>query len=139
MWSFVTDTPSAVQMVMGISCVLMGLSHVLQPAIWVEFFARLVERGTFGLVTNAMINSAPAAVIVSLHQVWAGPAILLTLYGWALLAKASISLVVSPQLGTRSLRLSQKGDAAFRAGGIGLLAVGAACFLQLAGVLVPAA
>jgi hypothetical protein len=138
MWAFVTDAPSAVQMVMLISCVLMGLSHLVQPQIWMAFFARLVERGEFGLVTNAMINSAPGAIIVALHQVWTGPAILLTIYGWALLLKAFISLVFSPALGLRSLALSRKGDGAFRAGGVGLLVVGAAAGLQLAGIGVAA-
>jgi uncharacterized protein YjeT (DUF2065 family) len=134
MWSFVTDGPSAVQMVMLISCVLMGLSHMLQPQIWTEFFARLTERGNFGLVTNAMINSAPGAIIVALHQVWSGPAILLTLYGWALLAKAAMSLAIAPSVGMRALRMSRHGDNAFRYGGIGLLVVGIACGLQLAGI-----
>ena len=133
MWPFITDTPSAVQMVMLISCTLMGLSHLVQPGIWSEFFGHLRERGTVGLVTNSFINSAPAAVIVALHQVWSGPAILVSLFGWLLLLKATIGLTV-PQMGLRALRLSRHGDQAFRFAGIGLLVIAAACGLALAGV-----
>ena len=138
MWPFITDVPSAVQMIMLISCVLMGLSHLLQPQIWSTFFAHLVERGTFGLVANQFLNSAPGAIIVALHQVWTGPAIILTLYGWALLLKAVIALVVAPNVGMRSLKMSRHGDNAFRIGGVGLLGVGVACALALARIWVAA-
>lgn len=134
MWPFVTDVPSGVQMIMLISCLLMGLSHLMQPQIWTEFFARLVERGNFGLVANQFLNAAPGAIIVSLHQVWSGPAILLTIYGWSLLLKAVIALVAAPSLGMRSLKMSRHGDNAFRYGGIGLLVVALACGLALARV-----
>jgi hypothetical protein len=134
MWSFVTDAPSALQMVMLISCGLMGLSHLVQPRIWTEFFAHLVERGRIGLVFNQLINAAPAAVIVSLHQVWSGPAVVLTLYGWLLLIKSATGLLL-PGLGMRSLKLSRRGDGAFRGAGIALLLVALACGLALADVL----
>ncbi len=134
MWPFVTDVPSAVQMIMLISCVLMGLSHLLQPQMWSEFFSHLVERGRFGLVANQFLNAAPAAIIVSLHQVWSGPAIVLTLYGWLLLLKSCIGLLL-PELGMRSLKMSRHGDRAFRAAGVTLLFVGLACALALANVL----
>jgi hypothetical protein len=133
MWSFVTDAPSAVQMVMLVSCVLMGLSHLLQPRLWTEFFAHLVDRGRVGLVFNQFLNAAPAAVIVSLHQVWSGPAIVLTVYGWLLLIKSVIGLML-PDLGMRSLRLSRHGEGAFRAAGIALLLVALAAGLALANV-----
>ena len=135
MWPFVTDAPSGVQMIMLISCLLMGLSHLLQPQIWTGFFDRLRERGTFGLVANSFINATPAAVIVALHQVWQGPAILLTLYGWLLLAKAAIGLTV-PAVGLRALALSRHGTRAFRIAGAGLIVIGLACGLQLAGIAV---
>ena len=112
----------------------MGLSHLLQPQMWSEFFAHLVERGRFGLVANQFLNAAPAAIIVSLHQVWSGPAIVLTLYGWLLLLKSCIGLLL-PELGMRSLKLSRHGDSAFRAAGVALLFVGLACALALANVL----
>ena len=136
MWPFVVDAPSGVEMIMLVACLLMGLSHLLQPQIWVEFFGQLRGRGSFGLVANSFINAAPAAVIVSLHQVWTGPAVMLTLYGWALLIKSGVSLLV-PSVGLRSMALARHGDGAFRAAGVGLLAVALACALQLGGIAVP--
>jgi hypothetical protein len=133
MWSFVNDTPSAVQAVMLISCVLMGVSHLIQPQMWGEFFGALRDRGQVGLVANQFINTTPAAAIVALHQVWTGPAIVLTLFGWALLVKSAIGLWI-PALGMRSLRLSRHGDSAFRIAGVGLLVIGAGCALALANV-----
>lgn len=138
MWSFVTDAPSAVQMFMLISCVLMGVSHIVQPTMWVDFFGRLVERGSFGLVINQFINSGIGALIVTLHQVWSGPAIVLTLYGWALTVKAVIGLW-APQLGMRSMKLSRHGDNAFRVAGAGMLVVGLCCAAALAGFGMPVA
>jgi hypothetical protein len=116
---------------MLVSATLMGLSHLLQPRIWSDFFSRLHERGNFGLVTNGFINAAPAAVIVALHQVWVGPAIVLTIYGWLLLAKSAAGLLV-PAAGMRSLAMARRGGAAFRAAGAVLLVVALCCGLQLA-------
>jgi len=132
MWPVVTDTPSAVQMVMLISATTMGASHLVQPGMWNGFFAALRERGTVGLVTNGFINSTPGAFIVALHQVWSGPAILLSLFGWLLLLKAAIGLII-PQAGMRVMRLSRHGNGAFRLAGIGLLVIAAACGFALAG------
>ena len=137
MWPFVTNTTSAIEFVMLITCVLMGASHVVQPRIWSAFFEQLREKGVAGLVANSFINSVPGAVIVALHQVWAGPAVLLTMFGWLLLIKAAIGLWL-PAVGLRSLNLSRHGDTAFRAAGVGLLVVALGCALQLGGVLVPA-
>jgi hypothetical protein len=36
--------PSAVQIVMGIGCTLMRLSHVLQPRMWRHYFEALKYR-----------------------------------------------------------------------------------------------
>jgi hypothetical protein len=121
-------------MVMLLSCGLMGLSHLFQPRLWSEFFAHLVERGRVGLVFNQFVNAAPAAVVVSLHQVWSGPAVVLTLYGWLLFIKSAIGLLL-PGFGMRSLKLSRHGDGAFRAAGLALLLVALASGLALANVL----
>ena len=50
MWPFLTDAQSIVQFAMLVACVPMGLSHVVRPALWVEFFTRLHGQRTAGLV-----------------------------------------------------------------------------------------
>lgn len=134
MWPFVTDTPSAVQTIMLIAGLIMGLSHLFQPRMWARFFVQLRETGA-GVVANGLINIAPAAVIVGLHQVWSGPAVVLTVYGWLLLLKTALTLTV-PAIGERSLSMARRGDNGFRIAGAGLLIVAIACALQLAGVAV---
>lgn len=137
MWSFVDDAPSAVQMVMLISCVLMGVSHLIQPKLWVEFFTGLAERGNLGVVANQLLNTTAGSVIVGLHQVWSGPAIVLTLYGWALVLKSVVGLW-TPSSGMRLMRMARHGDNAFRVAGVAMLGIGLCCALALAGVWMPA-
>lgn len=125
MWPFLSDTESIVQFVMLIACVPMGLSHIARPALWVDFFTRLHAQGTAGLVGKVLaVELWPALVIVSLHQVWSGPGIVLTLYGWAQLAKVWLALL-APEAGMRSLAMAQtRGERGFIAGGVMLLAIG---------------
>jgi hypothetical protein len=125
MWPFLADTQSTVQFVMFIACVPMGLSHIVRPALWVDFFARLHAQGTAGLVGKVLaVELWPALLIVALHQVWWGPGIVLTIYGWAQFTKVWLALFV-PQIGMRSMAMAHaKGERGFVAGGVMLLAVG---------------
>jgi hypothetical protein len=125
MWPFITDAPSAVQFMMLVACAVMGVSHLVQPGMWVTFFTDLHGQGRRGVVAKTfMLELWPALLIVTLHQVWSGPGIVLTLYGWAQLTKVTIAMLL-PDVGLRSLRMTQKGDNAFRIGGVMLLLVGA--------------
>lgn len=125
MWPFIDDAPSAVQFIMLVACAIMGVSHIVRPAMWIGFFGHLHAQGIRGVVIRTfMLELWPAMLIVTLHQVWWGPGIVLTLYGWAQLAKVAISML-APEIGLRSLALAQTGDRAFHLGGIMLLVVGA--------------
>ncbi|MEX0628116.1 MAG: hypothetical protein WEB63_03005 [Cucumibacter sp.] len=119
---FVTDATSAVQFIMAATGVLMGLSHIVQPKMWVGFFGRLHEQGESGVVTRVMIELWPAILIVAFHQVWSGPGIVLTLYGWALSLKIVIGLL-APQIAVRGLALSQGGQWRFVGAGVVLLVI----------------
>jgi hypothetical protein len=55
--------------------------------------------------------------------VWSGPAVAVTLWGWLMLAKVLLGLVVSPAKAVRSLHLSERGDTGFRVAGIVMLVV----------------
>jgi hypothetical protein len=125
MWPFLTDSPSIVEFIMLIACVPMGLSHIVRPHMWIDFFARVHAQGTAGLVGKVLtIELWPALLIVTLHQIWTGPAIVLTLYGWAQFAKVWTALLF-PQIGMRSLAMAQRKAArGFVAGGVMLIAVG---------------
>ncbi len=124
MLPFITDATSAVQLIMAATAGVMGLSHILQPKMWVDFFGRLHEQGESGVVTRVMIELWPAILIVAFHQVWSGPGIVLTIYGWMLSLKIVIGLV-APQIGVRGLAMSQGGERRFVVAGAVLLAISA--------------
>lgn len=125
MWPFLDTPASSVQFAMLVLCVPMGLSHVVRPGMWVDFFARVHAQGTAGLVGKVLaIELWPATLLVTLHQVWWGPGIVLTLYGWALLTKVFLALLI-PEIGMRSLAMAQtKGERGFVLGGAMLMIVG---------------
>ena len=126
MWPFLTDPPSFVQLVVLISSLIIGMSHIIQPALWGEYFADLRARGRAGLVSKIMqVELWPALLIVSLHQVWTGPAIVVTIYGWLLLLKVTIGLVL-PSLGMASMRIPERAPNSFVPAGVLMLAIGAA-------------
>jgi uncharacterized protein YjeT (DUF2065 family) len=126
----VSDTlPSAqaVQALLVIPFVLMGLSHIVQPAMWRAYFTRLHGEGPPAIVTRTFtLELWPALLIVVFHRVWSGPGVILTVFGHLLLAKIVISLL-APQVGLRSLAMADKGDAAFQVGGLVLVALGGLC------------
>lgn len=122
---FVTDATSAVQFIMMATCVIMGLSHLMRPAMWVIFFAHLHGLGVPGVVMRTfMLELWPAILIVTFHQVWSGPGIWLTLYGWAQLLKVTIAML-APEVGLRSMAMARIGDRAFVWGSLLLFSVAA--------------
>jgi hypothetical protein len=121
---FALATPAAfVDFVMLLSGLLMGLSHIVQPGMWADYFARLAARGRAGVVTKIMqLELWPVLLIVGLHQVWSGPGIVVTVVGWLLLAKVAIGLL-APELALRSMRMAERGPRSFVPAGVGLLVV----------------
>jgi hypothetical protein len=122
----VTDAPSAVQLMLGIGCTLIGLSHIAQPRAWQDYFATLHERGAAGVFTRTITWELwPALIIVTLHPVWSGPGMLLTVFGWLLLAKCAVSLLL-PRAGLRSMAMAQRGPAGFVLAGCVSMCIGLA-------------
>ena len=81
---------------------VIGLSHIVQPRVWVEFFVFLRERGHAGVFFNGMLSLMVGSIIVALHNVWSGPALLLTLIGWGQVVKGLFALTV-PSIGLKGL------------------------------------
>jgi hypothetical protein len=128
----IPDTPAAaVELLMLPGLAIMGLSHIVRPDVWTRFFADLATRGTSGVVMRtAMLELWPALLIVTLHPVWSGPGLALTLYGWALMAKACLSLL-APEIALRGLALAGHGARAFLPGGVLLLVLAGLCLWAL--------
>ena len=79
-----------------------GVSHIVQPRVWAQFFIDMHSKGLVGSFQNALLHFPLGVVIVSFHNVWRGLPIVLTLIGWGLVLKSFIYFVF-PQLGTRTL------------------------------------
>src|SRR2546421_258749 len=82
---------------------LIGLSHVLRPRVWVEFFIVLRERGEAGVFAVGTLNLIFGSIIVAFHNRWTGIPLVLTVVGWANVVKAVIYFTL-PAFGLRKLR-----------------------------------
>jgi hypothetical protein len=76
---------------------VLGLSHLLQPKAWVEFFILLRGKGEAGAFVDGLLNLPLAGVIIGFHNVWSGIPIVLTLVGWGLLIKSLLRFCLPKQ------------------------------------------
>ena len=87
----------------AVQFLVIGLSPLLQPRAWVEFFIWLRGKGHTGVFANGFLSLTFGSFVVAFHNVWTGLAMVLTIIGWAQVIKAFTSFVV-PQLSMRSLQ-----------------------------------
>ena len=106
---------------------VVGLSHILQPTAWAEFFILLRGKSEPGAFIDGLVNLPLAGGIIAFHNIWSGISIVLTLVGWGLLIKSLIRFC-APKLGLRMMaRVSVERSWEFQAAG--------AVLVVLAGVL----
>jgi hypothetical protein len=79
-----------------------GVSHVLQPRVWAQFFIEMHSKGEVGSFHNALLHFPLGVLIASFHNVWHGLPVVLTLIGWGLVLKSFIYFVF-PRHGVRML------------------------------------
>ncbi len=113
---------------LAIPLILLGVSHIVRPQMWVDFFAELAVRGNPGVLWRTFsLELWPAVLIVSFHQVWTWPGVIITVYGHLLMVKVAIS-VIFPTVGLMSLRQAEaRGRQAFIPAGLALIAIGGLC------------
>ena len=115
----------AIEIFAAVQFLVIGLSHLLQPRVWVEFFIWLRGKGHAGVFANGFLSLTFGSLIVAFHNVWTGLPIVLTLMGWAQVIKALVSFVM-PQWGMRGLeRVSYDRTRDFVVGGVVFLAMSA--------------
>lgn len=113
----------AIEIFAGIQFLVIGLSHLVQPRVWVEFFTWLRGKGYAGVFVNGFLSLGFGSIIVAFHNVWNGLPMVLTLIGWAQVIKGLLSFVW-PQLGMRGLqRVAPERAGEFRVGGVLFLAL----------------
>ena len=92
-----------IQVFAAISFLVIGLSHLVQPKAWVEFFRALAAKGTTGAFLEGFLLLNFGAIVVAFHNIWQGPAIVLTLIGWAQVLKGLVRFVF-PEVALRVMR-----------------------------------
>ena len=108
----------ATQVFAAVSFLVIGLSHLAQSRAWVTFYQALAARGTTGAFLEGFVILNFGALIVAFHNVWHGPATVLTVIGWAHLLKGT-GRFVAPQIGLRVIeRINQERAWHFQAGGV---------------------
>ena len=80
----------ATQLFAAIGFLVIGLSHLAQPKSWVAYYQALAARGNPGAFLEGFLLLNFGAFIVAFHNVWHGPALVLTLIGWAQVLKGAI-------------------------------------------------
>jgi len=102
---------------------VIGLSHLLQPRAWVEWFTFLRDQGQAGAFADGFLHLPLAGVIIGFHNVWSGIPVVLTLLGWSFLIKSLIRFC-APKVGLKMMaRVSVERAWEFQAAGAGLLVV----------------
>ena len=81
---------------------VIGVSHIVQPRVWAQFFIDMHSKGAVGSFLNALLHFPLGVLIVSFHNVWHGLPIVLTLIGWGLVLKSFIYFVF-PRHGVKML------------------------------------
>lgn len=108
----------AVEKLAVISFFVIGVSHIFQPKIWVNFFIGIREKGEVGAFTIAFIHFPLGAFIVAFHNVWHGIPLTLTLLGCGLMVKGFTNFVF-PKFGLMTLeRVSPEKSWEFAAAGV---------------------
>ena len=102
---------------------VMGLSHILQPKAWAEFFILLRGKGEAGAFADGFLNLAVAGAIIGFHNVWSGIPAVLTLVGWCLLIKSLIRFCAPKQALRLIARVSLERSWEFQIAGAFLVAL----------------
>src|SRR5262245_22133954 len=85
---------ATVRELVGPMFLLTGISHVVQPAAWVRFFAVVKGTGVAGFII-AMFTLPVGLLLLVGHQVWTWePAVFLTVAGYGLTFTSTLYLVM---------------------------------------------
>ena len=102
---------------------VIGLSHIVQPKAWIDYFILLRGKGEAGAFVDGFLHLPLAGFIIAFHNVWSGIPAVLTVLGWCFLVKSLIRFCL-PKLGVRMMgRVSAERAWELQAAGAALLAL----------------
>lgn len=79
-----------------------GLSQVYRSRFWADYYAALMAHGPMAIRGHGAIVGLIGSITVLVHNVWDGPALVLSVFGWLLLAEGAFC-VIAPQVSLRSM------------------------------------
>ena len=115
----------SIEILTALSLLILGLSHILQPRAWAEFFIDLRAKGNVGVFWTAFIHFWPGVLIVAFHRVWSGLPLIVTLLGCGWTFKGFLYFCF-PAVGRRALsRVSLERAWEFMVPGVAFVILGA--------------
>lgn len=122
---------TAVERLAAICILITGVSHIMQPRAWAEFFIMLREKEQVGSILAGLLHFPLGVIIVAFHNVWHGVPLVVTIIGWGLLLKSALYLVY-PKHGMRMLaRVSIERSWEFVVAGVGAVVLSGLIFFSL--------
>jgi hypothetical protein len=100
---------------------VIGLSHIVQPLAWVDFFVFIRGKRETGAFIDGFVHLPLAALIIGFHNVWSGIPAVLTALGWAFLVKSIVRFCL-PRVALRMMeRVSMERAWEFQVAGVMLV------------------
>lgn len=94
--------PATIERLFGPAFLLMGLSHLLQPQLWVQFF-KLIRQTGVAAVIIPLFTLPFGLLLIATHNTWKWePPLFLTIAGWGMTIKSATYLLI-PGLADRAL------------------------------------
>jgi len=114
--------------VAAVALSLTGLSQIYRSQFWMQYYDALLMHGATAVRGHGTVVGVIGGLVVILHNVWAGPTVVLTAFGWLLVAEGAFTLI-APQISLRAMSMSEPSARH------GAIIVTGAAILIVAGVL----
>jgi hypothetical protein len=116
---------TGLQIAFAIQFALFGVAHLLRPGPLIQFYGVLHSKGQAGVLLIALLSLVTGSLLVAFHNIWTGIPIVLTIFGWAQLAKGA-GYLLFPEIGLRQIaRVTPSRTNLFRIPGIPFLVMAA--------------
>jgi len=112
-----------IELYAAVAFLVIGLSHLFQSKGWVAFYRDLVAKGVTGAFAEGFLCLTFGGIIVAFHNVWRGPAIVVTLIGWGQVFKGLVRFVAPQVALKRMASITPERAWLFQAGGVFALAL----------------
>ena len=118
----------AVEWFVAVTALAVGVSHRLRPGDWAEAFRLLHRCGRPGAFANGALSLATGAIIASGLRSWSWPGVILTAFGWLLVAKG-VGCLLAPDKALRSMERGASSPRGFVLAGVLSMVIGGwACY-----------